>query len=72
MTATPEDHLYYATWLSKLGSHLSSRYERTDNLQDLEAAIYQSERAMKATPEDDPDQVERLSELGNYLSSRYE
>ena len=45
--ATPEDHPDKAEWLNNLGVMLSSRYKRTGNLQDLEAAV-------EAKPEDHP------------------
>jgi len=69
--ATPEDHPGRGGWLSDLGNHLSRQYERTGNLQDLEAAIGLSEEAVEATPGDHPDRAVLLSSLGNGLSSRY-
>ena len=37
--ATPEGHPDQAGWLNNLGNRLSSRYQRTRNLEDLGAAI---------------------------------
>ncbi|KAF8432057.1 hypothetical protein BGX38DRAFT_1083192, partial [Terfezia claveryi] len=58
--------------LSNLRQHLSSRYERTGNLQDLEAAIARKEAAMQAAPEYHPDIAGILTNLGIHLNSRYE
>jgi len=52
--ATPEDHPGRVTKLCNLGTYLSNRYERTRNLQDLEAAIARTEEAVQAIPEDHP------------------
>jgi len=49
----------------------NDRYERTGQLQDLEAGIALSEAAIEATPEGHPDRAGCLNNLGNRLSSRY-
>ena len=51
---------------------LSSRYEQTRDMNDLEAAIKAAEAAVMATPEDHPVRAEWLNNLGCYLSRRYE
>ncbi|KAF8421170.1 CHAT domain-containing protein, partial [Tirmania nivea] len=49
-----------------------TRYQRTGNLQDLEAAITRSEAAVEAIPEDHPTQAALLTNLGSQLNCRYE
>ena len=66
------DHLDRAGRLNNLGNHFLCRYERSGNLQDLEAAIARSQAAVEATPEDHPDRAGRLSNLGAHVSSQYE
>jgi len=51
--------------------YLSSRYERTGNLQDLETAINRSVVASEATPEDHPERPKVLNNLGFHFSRRY-
>ena len=41
-----------AAWLNSLGNRLASRFERTWDVQDLEAAIAWSQEAVRLTPED--------------------
>jgi len=53
--ATPDDHPDRARWLNNLGSYLSSRFERTGVLEDLETAINCAETALEATPKGHPD-----------------
>ncbi|KAF8418001.1 ankyrin repeat-containing domain protein, partial [Terfezia claveryi] len=70
--ATPEDHPDRAAMLNNLGTHLSRRYERTGNMQDLKAAIATVKAAVEATSEDHPDRAAILNNLGGHLSRRYE
>ncbi|KAF8430063.1 CHAT domain-containing protein [Tirmania nivea] len=61
LEATLEDHPDRAVRLNNLSSHLNSRYERTGNLQDLEAAI-----TVRATPEIHPERATfRYKRTGN-------
>ena len=69
MKATPDGHPNVAGQLNNLGSCLSSRYERTVNLQDLEAAINHTQTAVDATPEDHPDHSMWLNNLSIHLGS---
>ncbi|RYP13603.1 hypothetical protein DL765_006804 [Monosporascus sp. GIB2] len=71
VSATPEDHRDRAGNLKNLGSKLFSRYERTGNMNDLEAAILKAEIAVSAIPEDHPDRAAMLNILGSMLFSRY-
>jgi len=48
-----------------------SRYERTGDMADLEAAIRAVQQAINSTPEDHPDRAGKLNNLGNKLESRY-
>ena len=50
--------------MNNLGLSLGRRYERTGNLQDLEAAIARTEAAARATPEGLPDRAAWFSNLG--------
>jgi len=68
----PQNHPERAEWLSILGIQLYTRYKRTGNLQDLEAAIAQSAAAVQATPEYHHERAGRLSNLGMHLGERYE
>jgi len=72
LEATPKDHTNYVTVSTNLGLQLSHRYDRTGNLQDLEAAVAQSEAALEVTPEGHPGRATVLYNLGSYLTKRYE
>lgn len=67
----PEYHPGRAQRLINLQAYRGSRYQRTGNLQDLEAAIAISEATVEAIPEDHPNRVALLNNLGNRLSWRY-
>jgi hypothetical protein len=71
VAATPDDHPDRAGQLNNLSKCLSSRYDRTGNLQDLEDAITNAELAVAATPDDQPDRAGYLKNLSDGLSSRY-
>src|SRR5436305_929745 len=52
-------------WILSAGPlRLSSRYRRTSNIDDLEAAISKVELAVSATPEDNPNRAAVLNNLG--------
>ncbi|KAF8417326.1 hypothetical protein EV426DRAFT_645861 [Tirmania nivea] len=50
----PEYNPHRALRLNHLGTRLSTQYDRTGNLQDLEAAIEHANTTVEATPEDHP------------------
>jgi len=58
--------------LDDFGDYLSTKFERTWNLQGLDAGIAKFEAAVEATTEDHRDRAERLYNLGNHLSMRYQ
>ena len=58
--------------LSSLGIALTTRFERTGNRADLDAAIAACQQAVAASPADDPDRAGRLSNLGAALRTRFE
>jgi len=55
-----------------LGVQLSSRYQRTGDERDLEAAIIQIEEAVDTIPKDHPYRAALLTILGLYLNIRYQ
>ena len=57
-----------AGFLNSLGNHLSARYEREGNLEDLEQAIKYCQEAVDMTPLSKPDRADFLNSLGNHLS----
>jgi tetratricopeptide (TPR) repeat protein len=72
VAATPADHSDHAAYINNLSHRFSSRYDRTGNLDDLEAAISHAQDAVANTPADHHDRAGRLSNLSNRLSSRYD
>lgn len=50
---------------------LSDRYNWTENIDDLQAAISRAELAVSATPENYPDRAVRLNSIAIMLSDRY-
>ncbi|KAF8456980.1 CHAT domain-containing protein [Terfezia claveryi] len=68
----PEDRFNPAELLSLLGFYFFTHYEQTRDLEDLEAAIRLTEKALAETPEDHPIRIAFFDNLGNYSSSRYE
>ena len=60
-----------SSMLAKLGNHLSNRYKRTRNIEDLEGAIAQLGMAVETIP-DHSARALMLGSLGGHLSSRYE
>lgn len=72
VSATPDENPDQAVRLNNLSIHLASRYERTGNFQDLEAAILYASRAVAATPESNSNRPGRLNILSSYIARRYE
>ncbi|GKZ32885.1 hypothetical protein AbraIFM66950_002571 [Aspergillus brasiliensis] len=72
VAATPADYPDRALYLNSLSRYLSSRFNRTGNLDDLEAAISHARDAVAATPVNHPNRAGYLSNLSNRLSSRYD
>ena len=58
--------------LSNLGLALRTRFERTGDRADLDAAIDAGQQAVAASPADHPDRAGYLSNLGNALRTRFE
>ena len=58
--------------MSNLGTYLGSRYDRTGNLQDLQAAINYAERSMETVQDNHPDRAARLKDLSGHLGRQYE
>jgi tetratricopeptide (TPR) repeat protein len=69
---TPDGHPHKPLCLSNLGISLWRRFERTDELDDLERAIVTKRRAVDLTPDDHPDKPTRLTNLGISLQGRFE
>jgi tetratricopeptide (TPR) repeat protein len=70
--STPLDDIHRAMWLSNLGVVLRTRFERTGNAADLDAAIEAGRAAADAIPADHPDRPAALSNLGVALRTRFE
>jgi hypothetical protein len=58
--------------LNNLGSKLESRFDRLGTLEDLEAVIQITRKAVEATPDESPDLTARLYNLGRKLARRFE
>lgn len=55
-----------------LGNGLATKYHRTGELDDLEAAIGAYEESVKRSPQGSPEQVTHVANLGRALTDRYE
>ncbi len=69
---TPADHPDRAGRLSNLGVALQTRFERTGDPADLDAAIATVKEAIQAAPAGHPDRAAMLSNLGVALRARFE
>jgi Tetratricopeptide repeat len=71
----PKDYPNRAVCYNNLGDMLESRYERTGDIVDLEAAIQAAQQAVAvaidSTPQNYPDRAGILNNFGNKLKSRY-
>ena len=67
----PEEHPDRILHLRTLAAQLTSRYERTGSIADLENAISVTQDVVNIMPEDYPNQAGLLSNLGAQLESRY-
>ena len=70
--ATSADHPSLAGRLSDLGASLLTRFERTGDPADLDAAINAARQAVDVTPPGHTDLPGRLSNFGNALIRRFE
>jgi hypothetical protein len=68
---TPADHPDRAGRLSNLGVALQTRFERTGDPADLDAAIATVREAIQATSAEDPDRAGRLSNLSVALQASF-
>lgn len=77
--ATPPGHRYRADCLGNLAMYLSNlagityrRYERSQDVDDIQLAILSAQDALASTPPEDSDRPGRLQSLAIYLGTRYE
>ena len=70
--ATPADHPGRALCLSNLEIALRTRFGRTGDLGDIDAAVALGREAVEATPADHPDWALYLTTLGSSLLNRFE
>jgi tetratricopeptide (TPR) repeat protein len=68
ITAAP---LYRAMVLSNLGACLAARFDRSQDVADLDEAIDSGRQALKATPSNAPHRGWVMSNIASYLYSRY-
>ncbi|KAG8753843.1 hypothetical protein FRC11_007099 [Ceratobasidium sp. 423] len=68
---TPEGHASRPSFLSELGYSWRRRFERLDDLADVNNAIQRQEQAVQLTPEGDPEKPVVLLNIGCSLSSRF-
>jgi len=68
---TPDDHPDRASRLHRLGAKLYDRYERTDQIDDINQAIHYYHQAVKVTPDKHPDRASLFQSLGAKLRGRY-
>ena len=71
LTPLADEHGELPGLLSNLGNSLSSRFDKTGDMQNISDAIQHLQRAVQLTPDGDADFPLRLSNLGDALSSRF-
>jgi tetratricopeptide (TPR) repeat protein len=70
--STSYDHLDYPAWLNNLGISHFYRFEDTGNLQDIDYAISNHQKAVASTPSGHADLSSRLNNLGTSYLCRFE
>jgi CHAT domain-containing protein len=69
---TTMDDLHRAMLLNNLGQTLVSRFQRTDSIGDLNAALHANQKANECAPENDPMKPLYMTNLAGALHHRFE
>ena len=72
LTFVSRGYAFKAARVNNIGLMLERRYELTQSLPDLQAAILETQQAVELTPRGNPDREQWLNNLGSQLELRYE